>query len=78
MKKPYEVSLTIRVLVLAGDRDEAREIGWDAVNDEISNYDERDVLVQKTQRLPEGWEDRSLVYHSGDEDITAAEALSNS
>lgn len=72
----YLVTRTVEAVVYAKDEREARDVGEDAVREEIRNGDPYDAEVDPLPlRLPDGWDEASLVYkRDPSTDLTVAEA----
>ena len=73
--KCYNVSITVEALVVAQSAEKAREIGNDALSDELALIDCAAFDVDLARSLPPAWDNHCLVYHEGKEDLDAKTAL---
>lgn len=75
-KRAFVVTCVIEYVCLAKDEKEAKYFVNEAIEDFV---DVADMTVGVDElslsRVPSGWDDRSLVYHSGDDDISLKTVL---
>lgn len=73
-KKCFVARIEVEALIVAEDEKEAREVGLDALREEINNLNEYDVDLSIATALPNDWTDNCCVYGT-DEDLEAGDAL---
>ena len=75
MKRAYLARLELEMAVIAESEDEAKQIARYNLRDECMNVSEFDFHVAQLREIPDGWDEKSLVYQEGRGDTTIAEAM---
>ena len=74
--KCYLVSVTVEILVVAQNGEEARNQARYALSDEAALIEPKDYESCLAHHIPAPWTEKCLVYHSGKDDINVKAALS--
>ena len=73
--KLYTVTVEVSALVLAEDEYEAADYADQIVRDVAILSDDASFVTPYGGTLPEAWDEKTLVYHDGEEDITVEQAV---
>ena len=73
MKKLWIVTVEFEFMAWAETDDEAEEFAEEATEDTDSRHSA--YAREYVRSLATGWDNESIVYHDGDEDITVQDAL---
>ncbi len=74
-KTLYVVTMEIETMVMADNKEEAKELGLRALQEESRNTSEFDLDAGIARYIPCGWTPDCLIYHAGREDITLEDAM---
>ena len=73
--KCYLAAITVEILVVAQDEEQARAIASDALDNEVALIDTQEYDISLAQYIPAPWDEHCLVYNAEEEDIKVADAL---
>ncbi len=74
-KKAFVATIEVQIAVLAETEEEAQDLALSSLRDETLHPG--DARIQAMTFQPDGWDDESILYSNGEEEVTVREVLDN-